>query len=140
EVGPAAVRRKAPHRPLRSALETVLDHRHAAVAAEAPGVVLSRAQIKFLKRCDDTRAAAKKRLIEARLAVVSPKQQAKCMLGIVGASTISPADSETHIDLKSRRAVRIDQFHRRRTLPIAAILIGVGVDSRARVEEIRQVG
>ena len=61
------------------------------------------------------------------------------MFGIVATATEATTNSQSGIDLETRRAVRIQQFQRSRTLPVASVVIGIGIDSCRRIKQMGQI-
>ena len=61
------------------------------------------------------------------------------MLGIVATATEATTNSQTGIDLETRRAVRIQQLQRSRTLPVASVVVGIRIDACRRIKQMGQI-
>ena len=105
-------------------------------AVEAPGIILERAQVDLLEGVSGRRIVAKQRILQAPRSIVVAEKHAERVLGIAGASAVSATDSDAGINLKTRSAIGIDQLHRRRPLPCAAVAAGMAVDARGCIKQV----
>src|SRR5439155_24803026 len=108
------------------------------VSFETPRVVFKGAQIESVKRIH-TALAGKGRIMEFGRPVFLPEEKAERVFRISSAPAVSAADADAGIDLKSFRAVGINQFNRSRSFPCPAVLARVCMNARRRVKQISQI-
>ncbi len=126
-----------PHLALQVSGEDFTDHGVSAVAPETPRVVLRRAKVELVKLVRSF--VAEHRILELGVAVFVAEEEAKGMLGVVVATAVPAANSQTRVDLKTLAAVRVEQFDRRCPFPIDAVAARVDVDARGRIEQVAHV-
>ncbi len=125
------------HGQLQVAVQLVAHEDAAAVALKAPRVVLESAQIYFVEAV--RAGVAEERIAQFRGPVFLAEKQPEGVFGIAGAAAESAPDAKARRHLETRRPVRMDQLDRTGPLPIPAVLAGVGVNARGRVEQVVEV-
>src|SRR5262249_47731362 len=128
------VRRGLAQDELRVAAEDVARAGHDGVALEGPRIILHRAQVELVEGIRSL--GAEQRVVQLVRAVVLAEEEPEGVLRIVSAAAISAADAQAAVDLKTLRAVGIDEFDGGVALEGALVPAGVGVDARDVVEEV----
>src|SRR5437667_7952868 len=90
------------------------------IPIETPRVILKSSKIKAVERIR-TVLIRKRWIIQFRAAVLLPEEETERVLGIAGAPAVAAANAEATVDLVTFRAVRINQFDRRRPFPGDAV-------------------
>ena len=124
---------------LSVARELVAQTDEPVVPFETPRVIFKRSQVITVERVHAA-LAGECRKLQLRRAVFRAEKEAKRVFGIARAAAVPAANADAGIDLKTFRAVGINQFNRSGPFPGDAVLARVRINARGRVEQIRRSG
>ena len=109
------------------------------VPFETPRVIFKRSQVIAVERVHAA-LVGECRKLQLRRAVFRAEKEAKRVFGIARAAAVAATNADAGVDLKTFRAVGINQFNRRGPFPGDAVLARVRINARGRVEQIRRFG
>ena len=122
---------------MRVAAEDVAQSDEKAAAVEAPGIILERAQIIFLKF--RRTFGSNDGILEAGGAIFVAEEKAESVLGIIRAAAVTAANSDAGVDLETFGAIRVNQFNGARAFPGDGIAAGVRVNASGRIEHVLEI-
>ena len=138
---------------LHIAGKRVLDEDAVGIAAEAPGIILKRAEVEAVEGIGGTDllpwgpgiggqplvAGAVDWIMQLGCAVLGAKEESEGMLGIAAGSAEAAADADAGVDLEAGCAIGIDQLDGCGALPGPGIVAGVSIDAGGGAEHVIHV-